>query len=258
MLLMERHERILSALGDGGLTVRQLADVLDVSESTVRRDLEALGRAGRLTRMHGGAMLTKGSRSNITDSGAIEDPIRSVDDAETALRRRMAVAAAELVRDGDVVILDIGSTTALLAVELRGRPITVITSNLEVLDVLRDDDAVEVVLLGGVLRRNYQSLVGPLTESAVDQLAADVMFLSCTGVRNGQVVDNMAVEVPIKQSLIAAAARVVLLASERKFPGTGAMRLCTLDEVDVLVTTSGAPDDQLEPSRSAGRKVITA
>lgn len=145
-----------------------------------------------------------------------------------------------------------------MARELRGRPVTVITSNLAVLDEIRDDDTVEVVLLGGVLRRNQQSLVGPLTEQLIGQLSADLMFLSCTGVRGGRVVDNMAVEAPIKQALIAASQRIVLLASEVKFPGTGALRLCTLDEVDVLITTSGTPEDEIAKRREAGRKVIVA
>jgi len=257
MLLAQRHELILQSLLDGGRTVGQLADTLGVSESTIRRDLEILAKAGRLERKYGGAMLTTGSRANITDSGDLEEPI---DDraGDIALRQRIAAAAAELVSDGDVVVLDIGSTTPLIARALRGRAITVITSNLAVLDELRDDDTAEVVLLGGVLRRNYQSLVGPLAEQAIGQLSADVMFLSCTGVRGRRVVDNMAIEAPIKQALIAASERLVLLASEIKFPGTGAMKLCTLDEVDVLITTSGTPEEELAYSREAGRRVIVA
>lgn len=258
MFFVERHERILAALAGGGQTVGNLAESLGVSESTIRRDLDILARAGRLERMYGGAILTTGSRANITDSGVIEDPLRTDTAPDADLRQRMAHRAAELVSDGDVVVLDIGSTTPLVARALRGRPVTVITSNLAVFDELRDDDAVELVLLGGVLRRNYQSLVGPLAEQVIGQLSADTMFLSCTGVRGGRVVDNMAVEAPIKQALIAASQSIVLLASELKFPGTGAMRLCALDEVDVLITTPGTPEHELEDSREAGRKVIIA
>ncbi len=83
--------------------------------------------------------------------------------------------------------------------------------------------------------------------------------MSCTGVRpNGHVVDNMAVEAPIKQSMITAAERVVLLATERKFPGTGALRLCSLADVDIVVTTPGAPDETLELCRRAGGEVLIA
>ena len=130
-------------------------------------------------------MLTTGSRANITDSGSVEDPFTSETRADLDLRQRMAAEAAALVGDGDVVVLDIGSSTPLVARELRGRPVTVITSNLAVLDEVRDDEAVELVLLGGVLRRNQQSLVGPLAEQVIGQLSADMMFLSCTGVRGG-------------------------------------------------------------------------
>lgn len=258
MFLARRHERILAALAGGGQSVVQLAESLGVSESTIRRDLDILAKGGRLERLYGGAMLTQGSRATITDSGAVEDPFTSDSRGDLELRQKMAVEAARLVADGDVVVLDIGSTTQLVARELRGRPVTIITSNLAVLDEVRDDDAVELVLLGGVLRRNQQSLVGPLAEQVIGQLSADMMFLSCTGVRGGRVLDNMAVEAPIKQALIAASQAIVLLASELKFPGSGALRLCSLDDVDVLITTAGTPQDELVHRRETGRKVIVA
>jgi len=258
MFLAQRHERILAALAGGGQSVVQLAEALGVSESTIRRDLDILAKGGQLERLYGGAVLTQGSRANITDSGSVEDPFISERRADLELRQRMAKEAARLVNDGDVVVLDIGSTTQLVARALRGRPVTIITSNLAVLDEVRDDDSVELVLLGGVLRRNQQSLVGPLAEQVIGQLSADMMFLSCTGVRGGRVLDNMAVEAPIKHALIAASQRIVLLASEIKFPGSGALRLCSLDEVDVLITTPGTPEDDIASRREAGRKVIVA
>jgi len=133
----------------------------------------------------------------------------------------------------------------------------VITTNLGVLDELRDDHAVRLVVLGGVLRRNFQTLVGSLAEQALRQVNADVVFLSCTGVRpNGRVVDNMAVEAPIKQAMIDAADRVVLLATELKFPGTGSFRLCSLSDVDTLVTTTGADAATLDVCRQSGGKVM--
>lgn len=258
MLLAERHRRILVALEGGGRTVRDLAGTLDVSQSTIRRDLEALDREGRLERHYGGAILTRGSRAVVTDSGEIELPIGTELAAGHEATARVAAAGAELVRDGDVVILDIGTSTALLAEHLRGRAITVITTSLAVFDRLRDDERIELVLLGGVLRRNYQSLVGPITEHALAELGADLMFLSCTGVRGDRVLDNMAVEVPIKKGLLRAAERVALLATAAKFPGDGSMRLCSLDEVDVLVTTSDIPKADLDARRAAGGKVILA
>jgi len=255
VLLRERQNRIVGALRAGGAaSVRELAAALDVSESTIRRDLEILDRDGELTRTYGGAVLKP--RATVEPEGQAEEGPYD-DTADAGLKTRVARAAAELVQDGSVVILDIGTTTPKLAGMLRGRDITVVTSNLAVFDVLRDDDAVRVVLLGGVVRRNYHTLVGSLAQSALGQISADTVFLTCTGVRpNGHVVDNMAVEAPIKQAMIAASSRVVLLATEAKFPGTGALRLTSLADVDVLVTTVGAPEETVALCRNAGREVI--
>ncbi|MBA3528091.1 MAG: DeoR/GlpR transcriptional regulator [Propionibacteriaceae bacterium] len=259
MILRERQDRIVRALrSDGAASVHELARALKVSASTIRRDLDLLDRNGELTRTYGGAVLRPGETvGEHGEVGRIEGAFSA--DSDLELKQAMAVLAAALVADETVVLLDIGTTTPLIARQLRGRPVTVITSSLAVLDELRDDSSVRLVMLGGVLRRNYRTFVGSLTEHALTQVSADAVFLSCTGVRpSGYVVDNMAVEAPIKQSMIAAADRVVLLASEAKFPGTGALRLCALSDVDYLVTTSGADEQTLDLCRQAGGEVVMA
>lgn len=277
VITLERQRHILrTVVADGSVTVRSLAQRFAVSESTIRRDLQLLDRDGELIRTHGGAVSSdrpavgrsSGDRDpwgapgdsgpSGNDAGRQAEPPYAVHSGiDLDQRLRVARAAAGLVRDGEVVLLDIGTTTALVARELRGREVTVITSNLAVLDELRNDEAVRVVLLGGVLRRNFQTLVGSLTVAALAQVSADIAFLSCTGVRaNGRVVDNMAVEVPVKQALVDAADRVVLLATDRKFPGTGSFRVCSLADVDVLVTNAAADPVTVAICREAGRKVV--
>jgi DeoR/GlpR family transcriptional regulator of sugar metabolism len=258
MIVSERRQRILNELrASGTASVPELAETLGVSASTIRRDLEILDRNGELTRSYGGAVLL---RSGMTVQEGAESPETPYDDsADIDLKVRVAKAALEFVEDGSVVLLDIGTTTPFLARMLRGRDITVVTSNLAVFDELRNDSAVRVVLLGGVLRRNMRTLVGSLTVSSLQQISADVMFLSCTGVRaGGAIVDDMAVETPLKQAMIAASDKVVLLASEAKFPGTGALRVCALSDVDVLVTTDGAPAEAIELCRASGGEVVIA
>ena len=258
MGLTQRHTHIVEAVKLGGVTsVRTLAERLGVSESTIRRDLRLLDRNGELSRTYGGAVIPARAGGDVP-----EQPFSLVIGAVSAPKEnklRMAAAAAELVPDDSVVLLDIGVTTSLLARQLRGRPVTVITSNLGVLDELRDDDTVRLILLGGVLRRNYQTLVGSLAETALAQLNADIVFLSCTGIRpNGLVVDDMAVEAPIKQALFDAAERRVLFADEERFPGHGSHRVCSIRDVDVLVTTSGAHEPTLQLCREAGGEVVIA
>lgn len=87
---------------------------------------------------------------------------------------------------------------ALIARNLRGHKVTILTSNLAVLDQVRDDDAVDLVLIGGAVRHHHDSLVGPLAERMITDVAADLMFLCCTGVRGNAVVDDMAVEAPVR------------------------------------------------------------
>lgn len=249
---MRRAQIVSSLRAKGAASVRELAETLQVSESTIRRDLDVLDRNGELLRTYGGAALSpRPAPPEISFAASAEH-----DSAEKAA---VAERAAKLVEDDMVVVLDIGTSTRLLARHLRGRPVTVITANLAVLDELRDDDAVRLCLLGGVVRRNYLSLVGSLTETALRQVRADLVFLSCTGVRpDGHVMDDMEVETPIKQAMLESADRVVLVASEAKFPGTGSLRVCSLDRVDALVTTAGADPRTLEVCREAGGKVYIA
>ena len=261
MTWTQRRSEIVEAVQSNGVTsVRELAAQLNVSESTIRRDLRLLDRNGELTRTYGGAVIT--SRHERNGNGKPEQPFSTVIGADSVPwnnKDRMAARAAELVPDDSVVLLDIGVTTALLARHLRGRTITVITSNLGVLDELRDDETVRLILLGGVLRRNYQTLVGSLAEAALAQISADMVFLSCTGIRaNGQVVDDMAVEAPIKAAMFQAAERRVLFADEERFPGHGSFRLCSVTDVDVLVTTAGADEPTIQLCRNAGGEVLIA
>ena len=126
LLMAQRHKQILNTLADGGRKVADLAEQLGVSESTIRRDLSILQNEGLLSRKYGGAMLTLGSRENTTDSGIVEDPLSDSDQrSDFGLRKRMAKEAAKLVNDRDIVVLDVGSTTPLIARELLGRPLKI-------------------------------------------------------------------------------------------------------------------------------------
>jgi DeoR/GlpR family transcriptional regulator of sugar metabolism len=252
MLQRLRHAEIARRVRSAGATsVHDLAEQLGVSPSTIRRDLELLNRTGALTRVRGGALVT-------VDDG--EDlPFTTVAGINMPDKDAVAARAAGLVRDGDVVLLDIGTTTMCLAQYLRGRHITVVTASLAVLDVLRDDRAVELLLLGGLVRRTYHSLVGVLTEDALRQVRADRAFLGMSGIRpDGQVLDTTLVEVPVKRAMIEAAGQVVLLADRHKFPGTGALRVCGPGEIDVLVTNEGADQATLRACAAAGVEVMLA
>ncbi|WP_431907078.1 DeoR/GlpR family DNA-binding transcription regulator [Nonomuraea jabiensis] len=255
MLQRLRHAEIMRRVRLSGATsVSDLASQLGVSPSTIRRDLEVLDRDGTLRRVRGGALLLDGEVSVDADA---DRPFAEVAEVDEQDKEAVAVRAAELVQDGDVVLLDIGTTTMRLARRLRGRRVTVVTSSLAVLDVLRSDPEVELLLLGGALRRPYHSLVGVLTEAALSQVVADRVFLGASGVRpDGQLVDTTLAEVPLKRAMIAAAGQVVLLVDRHKFPGTGALRVCGPDDIDVIVTNEGADEATLRTCAAAGAEIL--
>ncbi len=247
MLREHRHEQLLRLLREEGvLPVGQIAERLDISEATARRDLNDLGRAGRLTRVYGGAVARQAAERPFE-----EEAVDDLADKDAVARR-----AAATVEDGEVVLLDIGTTTLQLARQLHGRKITVATSNLAVYEELRDDPDVSLVLLGGQVRRNYRSLVGHLTEASLEGLYADRLFLGTSGVLpDGRVLDTTDVEVPVKKAMLGSARQVVLLATARKFPGTGTARICGPQDIDVLITGQASDPGTLAVFREAGVEV---
>jgi DeoR/GlpR family transcriptional regulator of sugar metabolism len=284
MLQVRREAEIVRVLrADGPASVDDLARRLRVSASTVRRDLARLDARGTLQRVHGGAAARDdgpdgdpvGFRPDPAGDGdgdpagdpdgdpdGDEDrdlPFEQVAEHDVTDKRAIGVRAARLVQDGDVVLLDIGTTVVRLARELVGRPVTVITSSLAVLDVLRGDPSVELIMLGGVVRPSYHSLVGLLTETGLAQVRADLAFLGTSGVRTGgEVLDSTRVEVQVKRSMIAAADRAVLLADRHKFPGSGGLKVCHVRELWGLVTNEGLPEAMVSTCRGAGVEVVLA
>ncbi len=249
VLAERRHQLILRALRSGGpAAVTDLSEQLGVSPATIRRDLVKLEEDGLLTRVHGGAVAEEG-----------DQPFAEVAGVRVAEKDAIAARAAAMITNGQSVLLDIGTTAYRLARQLHGRRLTVITSNLVVYEELADDEGIELVLLGGVVRRDYRSLVGFLTEDNLRQLHADWLFLGTSGVRpGGQVMDTTVVEVPVKRAMIKASDKVVLLADRAKFPGTGMAKVCGPEELDVVVTN--APVDPVTRSSlgEAGAEVIVA
>ncbi len=233
---------------EGPVAVGVLAERLDVSPATIRRDLNRLERLDLLTRVRGGAAA----------STSLEEPFAEVATVGKEARDAVARGAADLVRDGDVLLLDIGTTVHQLSTYLHGRSVTVMTSNLAVYEELVPDPEIELILLGGVVRRNYRSLVGFLTEDCVRQVRAGRLFMGTSGVRpDGTVVDTTAVEVPGRRAMIASSDQVILLADESKFPGNGYATVCGPDALDIVVTNDGATPDTLDTLRESGVEVIT-
>lgn len=232
----------------GAVKVAELAEHFGVSESTIRRDLNELSRQGRLQRVRGG--------------GTIEHdptPFHQVQHSLPDSKDRIGKKVAGLIKDGEVVILDIGTTVARVAQQLRHRRLTVVTASLAVVDVLRDSTETELIVLGGVLRHSYLSLIGGITESSLQQIFADVAVLGASGVSNqGHMLDSTGVEVPVKRAIMKSSERNIFALAEDKFPGTGVLRICDASSVDTVVTTRREQAQGLEMLEKNSGEVLFA
>lgn len=244
----QRRQEILRAIRGGATHVAQLAQTFGVSEMTVRRDLDELAREGRIERVRGGAV-----------SVSAEPPFGEMVIERYEAKDAIGAAAAALVRDGQTVMIDIGTTTLQAARHLHGKSVTVITSSLAVYEELVPDEAIELILPGGTVRRNYLSLVGILAESSLRQLKADILFLGTSAVdARFDVWDTTMVEVPIKRALIDAASEVVLLADAEKFSMAGLVRVCEAGAIDRVITDAPLPAEAAEAAERAGVAVTLA
>jgi DeoR/GlpR family transcriptional regulator of sugar metabolism len=231
LLPAQRRQEILRAVRGGQAHVADLAASFRVSEMTVRRDLRLLAGDGKLERVRGGAV----------DVGK-EEPFAEVEVERFDAKDRIGAAAAAMVEDGQTVMVDIGTSTLQLARHLHGHRVTVVTTSLAVLEELLPDPDIELVLPGGIVRRNYRSLVGVVAEDSLRQLRADIAFLGTSAVDHDiGVWDTTMVEVPIKRIMIANGERVVLLADAAKFSMTGVVRVCGPESLDHIVTDAPVP-----------------
>lgn len=248
LLPAQRRQEILRAVRNGTAHVSELAESFGVSEMTVRRDLGALARDGKLERVHGGAV----------DAGT-EPGFSQIEVERFDIKDRLGRAAAAMVQDGMTVMIDIGTSTLQMARHLHGRKITVVTTNLAVVEELLPDPDIELVLPGGIVRRNYRSLVGVLAEDSLRQIKSDILFLGTSGVDlEIGVWDTTMVEVPIKRLMIAGANEVVLIADAAKFSMTGMVRVCGPESLSHIVTDAPLPASARSAVDAAGIEVTVA
>jgi DeoR/GlpR family transcriptional regulator of sugar metabolism len=247
VLAKRRHQVILRILRSGGTaSVADLSEQLDASAATVRRDLLRLERDGLLTRVHGGAVIEEE-----------RPPFREAAEVQVTEKDAIAAQAATMIEDGQSIILDSGTTVHRLARQLHGRRLTVITNNLAVFEELFGDQTVDLMLLGGMVMRESCMLDGFMTEDNLRQVQADWLFMGACGVRaGGQVMDTTVAEVPARRAMIAASDKVVLLADKSKFPGTGMVKICGPEDLDVLVTDATTDDATCTALDEAGVRVV--
>jgi DeoR/GlpR family transcriptional regulator of sugar metabolism len=249
----ERHQLVCDAVqATGRVKVVDLAGRLNVSEMTVRRDLEELEARGALTRVHGGAV------SHISRSFEPGFAVRSMQHVDA--KRQIGEAAAGLVRDGETVIIDGGTTTLHVVRSLR-RDIRIraLALSLFIADELADMPNVTLMLPGGQVRRHERTFVGPATTAMIEQLTFDTTFVTVGGVdADAGFTEYEFDDAETKKAALRSARRKVVVADSSKLGAVSFVRLSRTSDIDILVTDSGAPPDTVDAVRGAGVDVIVA
>ena len=250
MLTQQRKQYVLDVLHrDGRVVAKELAAELTLSEDTVRRDLRELAGAGLLQRVHGGAL--PASRA-VQDLGARQG-------VSTAEKAAIGRAAAGMVRPGQVVFLDGGTTAIQLARSLdRDLTATIVTHSPSVAVELIDH-AVDVLLIGGRLFKHSMVAVGASAMEAIGRIRADVYFMGVTGIHpEVGLTTGDAEEAAIKRALVAAAAETVVLASPEKLGAASPFLIVPTMDASVLLTVDTVDPQRLEPYEELGVTVIRA
>lgn len=236
---------------DGRVSVEALAEHFNVTLQTVRRDLSELAAQGKLERVHGGAVL----QSNITNIG-YEDR-RGLNDAAKAA---IAARCARDIPNGSSLFLNIGTTTEAVArALLHHRDIMVLTNNMNVANILVENPACEIIVVGGLLRRSDGGLVGTITTQAILQFKFDLAVISCSALDvDGDMLDYDIQEVGVSQTILSQARRSFLVADRSKFQRRAPARIGSLAQIARFYTDAPPPAALLEASQGWGTDIICA
>jgi DeoR/GlpR family transcriptional regulator of sugar metabolism len=248
MLPVERRNAILEMLKrDGRIVVPALAETLDVSIDTIRRDLRDLAAEGQLQRVHGGALPISPARSRFVDRQ------RNL----TPQKVSIAARAAQLVQNGMVVVMGGGITNVQTAERFpQELHATVITHNPPLAVALAEHPNIEVILVGGRLFQYSMVTVGAETVEAFQRIRADLCFLGVCSLHPEVGISNIHYdEVQVQRAMIACAGEVVALASSEKLNTAAPFVVAPLAELNMIVTDQDVSDEELEPYRKAGIEV---
>jgi DeoR/GlpR family transcriptional regulator of sugar metabolism len=248
--LAERRQSIMAALEAAGeLSVGSLSTRFDVSEVTIRQDLQALSNQGLLLRTRGRAFATTVMPEFSFDVSQHQQSLH---------KRRIGQAAATLVSSGDTVFLDASTTAQAIIPHLKHfSELTVITNSLKAAISLLDAPQIQIILPGGHLRRESISVVGQPSDSHLEGINVQLGFFGARGVTAAEGLTDVNLgEVTMKRAMVERCRRVVGVADARKWGNVAAATFARLDQVSLLITDADAPEDLIEEIRQREVEVL--
>jgi DeoR/GlpR family transcriptional regulator of sugar metabolism len=242
MFATERRELILSLLKENKrITVKDLSKSLEVSEATLRTDLNIMEDEGLLTRTHGGAVLNENtsSKNNFSER------------AKQNIDHKISIAskAVELIQHKDCILLDASTTALELARILKQKQIklTVVTNGISAAIELKENHEINVILIGGMARMGSMALEGLLGANILDKIHIDMLFTSASGftIEDG-LTDFNVYEVELKKLMVEKAAKVIALLDNTKIGTSSISSFATTDQIDTIITDENAPSHVLK------------
>lgn len=253
MIVIQRRNKIKERLIEQrSVKVADLVKEFNVSEETIRRDLNQLEREGLIQKNYGGAILTE-EINNVSIPPVHQRKLQYLDE-KTAIGRK----AAELVESNQIVIIDSGSTTWCMTRHLRQvSKLMVVTNGINVAEECSHNDEATIILLGGKLIKKSMSLVGPQAEMELQKFNAHYVFLGTSGIsmRKGFTSHDI-YEAEIKRAMIAAGQKVVILADHSKFEQQALVSFSSFQDVDMVITSELTDQKAIREIESFGVKVI--
>lgn len=255
MLKVERHSKILGYLeAKGFATSRDIAQKFDVSQITVRRDLKELSKQNLIRLEHGGAS----DINYLLNGRVLQYNVRSFINIER--KRAIGKKAAELIEDGESIILDTGTTTIEIAKNIRKlkfNNLTVATNDLIIALELCRDEHVKVIFLGGELRPLFYSSYSYYTEEILENLKVNKCFMGADSIDEHRGVFNFYIsEVPVKQKMISISDQVILVSDSTKVGASSLHKVCDFKEIDKFITDSEIKGSFIEFLESIGVSVL--
>jgi len=249
MLALERHRHIIDLVqAQGSIRTGEVASSLNVTEETIRRDLEKLESDGQLVRTHGGALVTEKHRREL--------PFYEREGTLMEEKRRMAEAALRRIEAGDTIAVDASSTALQLVKLLPDMPLTVLTNAMQVVVELSTREQVKVISTGGLLQHGSLSFNGALAEMALERYHVNRLFFSCRGVDPVRGLSEAHDEgARLKRKMLELADEAILLADNSKLGLRSSFYFAGVGEADLLLTDAGADRSVVGDLEKAGLKV---
>ena len=228
----------------------ELSEKLDVSISTIRRDLTQIEEKGRIRRTHGGARLVEQKRDEYIFS--------SRQQVESESKDRVGAACADLILPGQNLFMDGGSTVFTVARYLESKSPHIVTNSLAIANLYAGHPDIELIVTGGVIYPRLQVLVGDLAVRAYQSLSADIAIMGGGGATEDGIMNSHMLLIEIQKAMIASAQSVILCLDHTKIGRRSFTPLCGWDAVDILVTNRDAPNQTLKQIEAQGVEIIVA